>query len=202
MPSKLARRRRKRLKSNPSPRHNPPLFTDMLGYAMPGLGGFALTRLLTKLAMIAIGKKWPGASKHVGAAVSLGSFLSSWYLGHKVKFLAPHHTAITAGAGIATATNLLQIYMPKAGWLIGDPTEATAGGTASSKVAASAQLPQLPPHLEELDEDPSLFTYDDKYDAGRYAPQNQTTPPLTAAAQQPLEEETWGGGVFAGGFGN
>src|ERR1044072_3905994 len=98
--SHLARRvRKKRARSSGSaPRHNPPLFMDMAELALPAGAGFVATRALTKLGMAIVEKRWPTASKHVGAGVSIGAFLASWFLGHKVKFLQKYHGPITAGA--------------------------------------------------------------------------------------------------------
>lgn len=204
--SKLARRYRKRKKKNPSsPRSNPPLASDMLEVALPAGGGFVATRLLTKLAVMLIAKKWPSKSKHAGAVAAVTAALSAWYLGHKLKFLAKYHTPITAGAVIAAGVNLLQIYVPKIGWLFGDPTEATAGGTSTQKlVAANAAAAALPSGMEEIDDDPAFYTYNDAYDAGRYnqsaGVKQQPSPPV-GSSQPLLEDESWGGSnVFSSGL--
>ena len=205
--SKIARRLKKRraAKKNPStPRHNPPLFTDMLMEALPGLGGFIGTRALTKFGIAAVEKKWPSKSKHVGAGVSLATFLAMWFLGHRVKFLEKYHTPITVGSGIAAAINLVQIYLPKIGWLFGDPTKATAGTPAQ---VAAPQQNMLPANLEEIDDDPAWYTNNDAYDAGRYAGNAETkyqaprtsTPEGQQALLNELDDEGMGG-VFAGGL--
>lgn len=201
--SKLARRSRNRPKKNPSssPRHNPPLFTDMLEMAVPGAIGFASTRLITKLSIAAVAKRWPSKSRHVGALLATSTFLATWFLGHRVKMLEKYHVPITVGSAIAAAINVLQIYLPKIGWLVGDPTELTAGGTSSQKLAAAggAQA-QLPGNLEEIDDDPAFYTYNDAYDAGRYAANaGNKQQPSQPAAQELLEGEDFGG-VFAGGL--
>jgi len=199
--SKIARRFRRKAKKNPSsaPRHNPPLFTDMLEMAVPGAIGFAGVRLVTKLGIAAVAKRWPTKSRHVGALLATSSFLATWFLGHRVKAIAKYHTALTVGAALAAAVNVLQIYLPKIGWLVGDPTELTAGGTASAKALTEQQTnAMLPQNLQEIDDDPAFYTYDDKYDAGRYRANssNKTQP---SPISPPIEEEDFGG-VFAGGL--
>lgn len=200
--SKLARRFRNRAKKNPSSpaKANPPLMADMLEYALPGLGGFALTRFATRMTIAGVDKKWPSKSKHAGAAVALGTFLAAWFLGHKVKFLAKYHAPLVVGSAIATAINLLQIYVPKVGALIGDP------GTTAALPATQAQH-LLPANLEEIDDDPAFYTYNDAYDAGRYNPSSATKTQATPA--QPaqtvtdlMDDESLAAGVFSGGLGN
>lgn len=198
--SALARRlRKKNARKNPSPRHNPPLIMDVLEMAGPAAGGFIATRGLTKLGMAIVEKKWPSKSKHVGAAVSVAAFLASWFLGHRVKFLQKYHVPITAGAAIASGINLVQIYIPKLGWFFGDPTKMTAGSPAALTTAAPKALPE---HLEEIDEDPQFYTWNDKYDAGRVG-QNQAADPKASDQPDPIadlmsnEDDL---GVFAGGM--
>jgi hypothetical protein len=206
--SKLARRhRRRKFKKNPSPKRNPPITRDLLEWVAPGFGGFAATRLLTRGAQMLIAKKWPTASKHAGAAASIGSFLASWLAGHKVKFVEKYHTPITVGAAIAAAQSLLQIYFPnKLGWIVSD----ASSQTAPAQVAAPAQPQALPEHLEEINDDPSWYTYNDAYDKGRYGSLGQggMTPPIQpprGAAEDvvPIEDPQAGDEELAAGiFGN
>lgn len=198
--SALARRlRKKKARKNPAPRHNPPLIMDVLEMAAPAGAGFVATRGLTKLGMAIVEKKWPSKSKHVGAAVSVAAFLAMWFLGHRVKWLQKYHVPITAGAGIATGVNLVQIYIPKLGWFFGDPTKMTAGSPAA--LTAGAQN-ALPAHLEVVDEDPQLYTWNDKYDGGRVA-QNQAADPKASDQPDPIADLMNNDddlGVFAGGL--
>lgn len=202
--SKLARRSRKRYKSNPAPKSNPPLLTDLVEWGVPAGASFAVTRLLTKLGVMLIAKKWPSKAKHGGAAASVGAFAVLYYLSTKWKWLTRYQGPAVAGSAIGTVVNLLQLYVPKVGWLVGDPTELTAGGTAASKaVAQGAQAAQLPAGMEEIEDDPSWYTYNDAYDAGRYNAQPGATKQQASQPTEPpaLEDETWGGNnVFAGGL--
>ena len=203
--SKLARRhRRRKFKKNPAPTRNPPITRDLIEWVAPGFGGFAATRLLTRGAQMVIAKRWPKASKHAGAAASIGSFLASWFLGSKWKWLERYHTPVTVGAAIAAGQSLLQIYAPnKLGWIVSD-----ASSQVATQVAAPAQQQALPSNLEEINDDPSWYTYNDAYDKGRYgslgggnlqqqsiqAPKDDVVP---IDEQQPGDEE-----MAAGIFGN
>lgn len=202
--SHLARRvRKKRARSSgAAPRRNPPLFMDMVEMALPAGGGFIATRALTKLGMALVEKRLPNASKHVGAGVSVAAFLASWFFGHKVKFLQKYHGPITGGAFLASAINVIQIYVPKLGWFFGDPTKLTAGTPASAaQLAAAARA--LPDNLEVVDDDPALYTWNDSYDAGRLPQHSNTTPAPTPAKDLVAElmNEQDDMGVFSGGLG-
>lgn len=194
--SALARRlRKKRYRSNPSMRHNPPLFADMMELALPAAGGFIVTRALAKLALAAVERRWPSKSKHVAAAISAATFLGAWFAGHKVKFLEKYHGPITAGSFIAAAVNVFQIYIPKLGWFMGDPTLLTAGGTTAAMMTA----PALPDNVEVLDADPALYTWNDSYDAGRLQPSGTPKAPGKDAIADLLSEDD-DMGVFSGGL--
>lgn len=197
--SHLARRLRNKRARKSSARHNPPLFMDMVEQALPAGAGFIATRGMAKIGMAAVEKRWPSKSKHVGAAISVASFVAAWFLGHKVKFLQKYHVPITAGSFIAAGLNLLQIYVPKIGWLFGDPTKATAGG-----IAAPMQQSALPSNLEPIDDDPTLYTWNDSYDAGRRAQGQNLAPGQPAATSSDpiadLMNEDDDMGVFSGGM--
>lgn len=198
--SKLAKRYRSRHKSNPSASE---LGSEVLETAIPAGIAFGATRLATKLAVMAIAKKWPSKGRHGGAAASIGAFIAAWFLAHRWKAIAKYHGPIVAGSAIAAVVNLLQLYVPKLGWLLGDPTELTAGGTAAQKaVTAGAAAAQLPSGMEEIDDDPAHYTYNDAYDAGRYAANDKNKQQPSQPTSQPaLEDETWGGqNVFSAGL--
>lgn len=197
--SHLARRLRNKRARKSSPRHNPPLFMDMIEQALPAGGGFIATRAAAKFAIAGVEKRWPTKSKHVGAAISVAAFVAAWFLGHKVKFLQKYHVPITAGSFIAAALNLIQIYTPKIGWLFGDPTMATAGGIAGATMTQNA----LPDNLEAIDDDPSLYTWNDSYDAGRRANGQNIAPGQQPVQKDPVAElmaEDDDFGVFSGGL--
>lgn len=182
--SAFARRRRSRApKRNPSePRSNPPLFKDLLEFVGPGFAAFAATRFGTRVAATQVAKWRPGLSKHAGAGISVGAFLAAWFLGHKLKWLEKYHTPITVGAAIAALQSVIQLYLPKLGWMVSD-----ASPELAEAAAPAAQLTAPPDDLQPVDLDPNEFTYDDSFDAGRYSktghrPAGQT-PPIMAPQQ-------------------
>lgn len=169
-------RKTRRTSSDPaprSPRRNPPLMTDMVEWVAPGFGGFAVTRFLTRVAATQIEKRKPSWGKHAGALASVASFLSAWYLANRWKLLAKYHTPITVGAAIAGIQSLIQLYIPKLGWMVADASpelDATAAGALSAPTAQ--QLNLVPVH-----DDPNEYTYNDAYDAGRYS-KTGASPPI------------------------
>lgn len=172
--SKLARRhRRRKFKKNPSsPRRNPPIGSDIIHWVVPGFGGFAASRLLTRAAQQIIAKRWPKASKHAGAVSAVAAFLASWFAGHKVKLIEKYHTPITVGAAIAAGQSLLQIYAPNLlGWMVSDASAQIATTTTAQQAAlvAQQQQRQLPgDDYEEIDDPAHWYTYNDATDSGRY----------------------------------
>jgi hypothetical protein len=206
-------RRRRRFSSNPGPKSNPPLLTDIFEYALPGFGGFVATKLITNAACAQIAKRWPQYAKHAGALSSLGTFFGSWYLGHRVSFLARYHTPIVVGSAIATAQNLMQIYFPdKLAWIVGSPKQAAIESATQvqqvqqvqqAMIAQQNAAPDLPDHLEEIQDDPSWYTFNDAYDAGRYKGTNAAdTSTMPAQQMDPsgevdLDDEDLANGLFA-----
>jgi len=173
---------RRYVKSNPGPKSNPPLFTELLEFAGPGFGAFAATRLGTRIAATQVEKWKPSWGKHAGAVASVSAFLAAWFLGHRVKFLAKYHTPITVGAGIAMAQSLIQLYIPQLGWMVADATPELAA-TAASNLTSDATMLTASSDLQPTDDDPNEFTYNDQFDAGRFSKINQSpgqSPPFVA----------------------
>ncbi len=175
--ARLHRRYKKRRTrtSDPAPRRNPPLFTDLAEWVGPGFASFAATRFATRVAATQIAAKKPSWGKHVGAGVSIGAFLAAWFLAHRVKFLAKYHTPITVGAAIAALQSLIQLYIPKLGWMVAD---------ASPELAAAAVDASTAPQLMPVHEDPNEYTYNDTFDAGRFS--KTGLPPRTAGETPPI----------------
>jgi hypothetical protein len=83
---------------------------------------------------------------------------------------------------------------------------------ASSSVAqltAPAKPTALPDHMEEINDDPSWYTYNDAYDGGRYggsigkAPQQQAQMKAPAQDESPIDAPQDGDDELAAGiFGN
>ncbi len=171
----------RRYARNPGDTHNPPLFTDLVQFVAPGFAGFAATRFATYVASTQIAKRAPKWAKHAGAASSVGSFLGAWFLAHKVKWLEKYHTPLVVGSAIAMLQSLIQLYVPRLGWMISDASpEITTGAAAGALTAQQPPMQQLRP----TDYDPNEFTYNDEFDQGRYAPTG-VSPKASSATSGP-----------------
>ena len=167
--------RRNRSGADPAPRRNPPLFTDLAEWVGPGFAGFAVTRFATRVAATQIEQWKPAWGKHVGAGVSVGAFLAAWFLAHRVKWLAKYHTPITVGAAIAALQSLIQLYIPKLGWMVADASPELAAAAA----IPAAQLQNANLDLQPVNDDPNEYTFNDSFDAGRYS-KGGMSPPIVA----------------------
>jgi hypothetical protein len=183
--ARLHRRYRKK-KRNPSsdgPKRNPTALADIAEFVGPGFAAFAATRFGTRVIATQVAKRKPSLGKHAGAVASVGAFFAAWLLAHRVKWLAKYHTPIVVGAAIAGLQSLIQLYIPRLGWMVAD---------ATPELAAAPQAPQqqvAPGDFEMTDEDPEMYTYNDSYDPGRYGTQTvgsqkQHQPPSGAQAAQ------------------
>jgi len=150
-----------------SPKHNPPLFTEIAQFVLPGFAGFAATRFVTRVAATQVAQRVPTLGKHAGAIVSVGSFAAAWFLANKWQWLEKWHTPIVVGSAIAALQSLIQLYLPMVGWMVSDASPeldtATAHGNLSTQDQQLAQM-----RLQPTDEDPDEFVYNDAYDAGRH----------------------------------
>lgn len=221
--------KRRRHHDNPSPKRNPPLLTDVAEFILPGFAGFAATRFLTRIAATQIEKRKPSWGKHAGALASLASFFSAWFLAHRSKFLEKYHTPLVVGSGIAALQSIIQLYIPRVGWMVSDATpemlETAVDPTqvASGNGVTPAQLTAAGFNL--TDDDPQDYQYNDSYDAGIFSKNGnghhhqrppvsssgapQQSPPATTDDDDILSELDAStpqgagvGGVFSGGFGN
>ena len=158
----------RRYKRNPGePKSNPPLFTDLAEFVVPGFGGFAAARFLTRMATTQVAKYKPELGKHAGAVAAVGAFLAAWFLAHKVKFLAKHHTPIVVGSAIAALQSLIQLYIPQLGWLIADASPEVAALAAPTPTLMTADAAAARMGLQPTSEDPNEFTYNESFDPGR-----------------------------------
>lgn len=160
--------KRKRRESGDSGgyKRNPPLITDLAEFIGPGFAGFAATRLLTRIASVQLAKKKPSWGKHAGAITSVASFLLAWWGAGRVKWTAKYHTPIVVGSAIAALQSIIQLYIPKLGWMLADASPEID----DLRIGTQPNAPQLPPDLEYVDDDdPNAFVYNDSYDPGRYA---------------------------------
>lgn len=178
------RHKRTRSTSDPKPRRNPPIMSDLVEWVVPGFVGFAASRFVTRLASTQIAKRWPRLAKHAGALASVGSFLAAWYLGHRISAVAKYHTPVTVGSAIAAGQSILQIYLPGLGWMVSDATPDLAATSGMADIHQQ-QLAQQQVQLLPVDEDPNEYTYNDLYDPGRYAktaPPAGQSPPIIASS--------------------
>jgi hypothetical protein len=177
-------RKNRRSGSDPAPRHNPPLMSDLVEWVIPGFAGFAASRFITRVAATQLAKKRPSWGKHAGVGMSVVTFLAAWYLGHRVKAIAKYHTPITVGSAIAALQSVLQLYLPKLGWMVSDASPELEAGAAVSQLAAPSM--NLQP-VNDPDFDPNEYTYNDSFDPGRYgAP--ATSGPGGPAAQVEISD--------------
>lgn len=206
--------KKRRTESNPSraPRRNPPLLSEIGEFVLPGFAGFAATRMLTRMAAVQIAKRKPAWAKHAGALASIGSFVAAWLGVNRVKMLEKHHTPIVVGSAIAAIQSLIQLYVPMLGWVISDASPEIDDTTAATSQLAVAPNPQqiaAAARLQPVNEDPAWYTYDDKFDAGRYAKETGAAAPTAGGSANPkqqaeealladlqLDDETANMGVF------
>jgi len=143
----------KRIVSAPS--SNPPLFTDLVEFIIPGFAGYAATRFTSRIVRGLAEKRFPRLGKHAAVLSSLAAFGASWLLVHRVKKVAKYHTPVTVGAAIAALQTTVQTYLPKYGWIVSDYQEQKQ--IAPSAAAAANQLPNsAPPITENLTLQPSI----------------------------------------------
>ncbi len=178
--ARINRRYRKKKKSSSSdgPRSNPTALADIAEFVGPGFAAFAVTRFGTRVITTQVAKHKPSLGKHAGALASVGAFFAAWLLAHRWKLLAKYHTPIVVGAAIAGLQSLIQLYIPRLGWMVADATPELNAVPANGTPSAQAGIPD---DFEVVDEDPAAYTYNDSYDPGRYG----TTTAGTAQQHQP-----------------
>lgn len=185
---KLAKFRRRHAKTNPAPKRNPPIATDIFEYIVPGFAAFAASRFITRVAAVQIAKRWPRYAKHAGALAAVGTFGATWYGGHHVKQLERYHHPIVVGSGLAALQSLIQIYLPAIGWMVADPCPELAAPPATNAVARGIEEQPVPAGFAETDAN-TWFSYNDAYDAGAYKGATAAPPPARMPAVPPSEPD-------------
>lgn len=145
------------LKNAAAPTANPPLFTDMVEFIIPGFAGYAGTRFVSRIARGMVERRFPKLSKHAGPLASLAAFGASWFLVHRVQKVAKYHTPVTVGAAIAALQTIVQTYIPKYGWIVSDyqpQLPPSAGKTTQQTAEPSAQ--GALPLVENFSMNPSI----------------------------------------------
>jgi len=162
---------------------------------------------------VQVGKRFPKFGKHAGAAASVGSFLAAWLLAHRWRPLEKYHTPIVVGAGLAALQSLVQIYLPRLGWIVSDCTPELAQGTdpnaaalaAGDQNAAALAAGDQPDfeaidegELERMSQESGWYSYNDARDPGQYAsaPRAKKSAPQQKAAQQQATVQAENGDVF------
>lgn len=167
-------------------KRNPPLATDVMEWVGPGFAGFAVARFTTRIAATQIAKRKPRLGKHAGAAAAIAAFLAAWFLANRWKAISKWQMPIVVGAGLAAIQSLIQLYIPKLGWMVSD---ATPELEQRNQHAGPSELPD---GSEFVEDDPDDYVYDERYDAGRTGAPQQTADARAAgagAAQQTSDED-------------
>ncbi len=155
--AKTHRRAKKIVKRSSAPKENPPLFTDLVEFIIPGFAGYAATRFTSRITRGMVEKRFPKLGKHAAVLSSLAAFGASWLLIHRVKKVAKYHTPATVGAAIAAMQTVVQTYFPKYGWIVSDyqePKKLLAPPQVNNAVAPPGAKPitenfNLQPSVEE-----------------------------------------------------
>lgn len=129
-------------------RSNPDLdTTDFTEKALPGFGAYVATRFASRAAFSIAEKRAPKVSRHIAIATGLAALGAAWAFGKRVKQTERFYEPILVGAGIAAAQGIIQGYLPKYSWVMGDlPAPATTRPPATMEG----------PSLQELMGDDSL----------------------------------------------
>jgi hypothetical protein len=174
------RKNKPKKNSSSTPSGNPTAAGELVEWVAPGFVAFAATRLGTRIAAQVVAKKKPSLGKHAGAITSVAAFAALWLLAHRLKWLRKYHTPIVVGSAIAALQSLIQIYIPRIGWMVADASPDLKA------VAAPATNPQDVTVM--AGEDPEDYVYDDRYDAGRHGTE-------TIGSQPQYQPPTSGGHV-------
>jgi len=172
MPSKLVKRYRRKKRRNPdsdSGGSSSSLAIGEIGeYVLPGFAGFAVARFTTRVAATQIAKRKPAWAKHAGGIAALAAFFSAWLLVHRVKQLRKYHLPLVIGAGLAALQSIIQLYVPRLGWMVADASPDLAAADQVQQMSAGQRAAAaLPAGLTAVDDNPADYVYNDSYDPGR-----------------------------------
>jgi len=209
---KLARKYRKRHRPAGQPRPNPAssFMAEVTDVILPGFAGFAAARFATRMATIAVGKRWPKFARHAGALASLSVLGFSWFGAGRIKAISKYQDGLLLGSSIGTLQTLIQTYIPKLGWIVAEVAPAELAAPAAGALSGGDGLP-----------DEEWGYYNDAFSSGRYpapVPRSQhgaapaAVVTASAASSQTAQEQAaiddfmneisadvGGGGIFAGG---
>lgn len=152
-------RRRNKSKSRvPKLPANPPLGDDFMNLIAPAFVAYAGTRFLARIVHSLASKRFPRAGKHIAALSSVAAFAGSWTLIHRFEKTSKYHDGAVIGSAIAAGQTILQTYIPKYGWMVGDLESAKPATPAPAQVNAPQSAGALPP--------PSGDEHGDDFDGG------------------------------------
>lgn len=207
---KLARKYRKRHRPAGTVRSNPAssFMGEVTDVLLPGFAGFAAARFATRMATLAIAKKWPKWARHAGALAGISVVGFSWFGAGKIKALSKYQDGLLLGSAIGTISTIIQTYVPALGWIVAEVAPAELAPTATAGELGATGMP-----------DEEWGYYNDAFSSGRYpapAPRVQhgaaPSAVVSAAASETAKEQAaiddflnemsadqTGGGIFAGG---
>jgi len=87
---------------------------------LPGAGAYVATRFASRAVYTVAERRAPALAKHAAVAAGAGACALVWAYGDRVEKLAEYRDAILVGAGVAAIQSVLQAYLPRYGWIVGD----------------------------------------------------------------------------------
>lgn len=149
----VAYRRRKRKISKPAA--NPPIAQDFTEEIVPAFVAYAGTRFLSNIVYSIASKKFPKGGKHIAVLSSGAAFLGAWTLIHRFESTMKYHGPAVVGSAIAAGQTVVQAYLPKYGWMMGDLAQNNAKSQSSlpsSRVDLNAESEMSRPQMKDADE--------------------------------------------------
>lgn len=149
---KVAARKKKRA-PNPAKKQNAALvgnpWTGLAELILPGLGGYAATRLGGRIAYSATKSKLPNFCRHAGPIGSVLTAAGLFFGSQRFETLEPYHEQIVVGAAIGAVQTVAQTYMPQYAWILDDfhvdaakaKNGANGNGELPDPEAETGQLP-------------------------------------------------------------
>lgn len=156
-----------------STKKNPSGFGDTAIVAGAGFGGFAVSRMTSRITTSALASRFPRLAPHAGVIAAAALFAAAWAWAHKIKWwrVGDYAVPLTIGAGVGAAASVVQTYIPKYGWLLGlDIAVPEAHQLPASQ-------PQQPLPQGDSGADDNWYQYQDfTSDAGRYSAPESAIP--------------------------
>lgn len=121
----------------------------------PGIGAYALSRFLARIARVETAKRWPRMSPHLTALATVLVLLSAW-LGGRTKTLRPYQTGLMVGASIGAVQTLIQTYIPTLGWIFDAPNVAELPAPSSTALVGPVGDDELDIRGDDDDDDEPL----------------------------------------------